>query len=127
MTDKEGFTKLCKVSDLKENEGKRFIIDEAEIALFKTNGEIFAVDNICPHQHAAIIYDGFVENGCVVCPAHGWQFDLKTGCKMTGSRGLKSYKVKVTGNEVYVMVPREEYRWQLGLESSDEADKRNCY
>jgi len=104
MTDKEGFTRLCKVSDLKENEGRKFIIDEAEIALVKTEGGIFALDNICPHQHAAIIYDGFVENGCIVCPAHGWEFDLMTGCKKTGSRGLKCYAVKVDNNYVFVKV-----------------------
>ncbi|HEX2961455.1 MAG TPA: nitrite reductase (NAD(P)H) small subunit [Ignavibacteriales bacterium] len=102
MTDTEGFTKLCRLSELKENEGKKFIIDEAEIALIKTEGEVFALDNICPHQHAAIIYDGFVEEGCIVCPAHGWMFDLRTGCMKTGSRGLKSYNVKVIDNYVYV-------------------------
>ncbi|HEX2866674.1 MAG TPA: nitrite reductase (NAD(P)H) small subunit [Ignavibacteriales bacterium] len=102
MTDIEGFTKLCRLNDLKENEGRKFIIDETEIALFKSDGEVFALDNICPHQHAAIIHDGFVEEGCIVCPAHGWMFDLKTGCLKTGTRGLRSFQVKIIDKYVYV-------------------------
>lgn len=102
MTDIEGFTKLCRLSELKENEGRKFIVDETEIALIKSNGDVFALDNICPHQHAGIIYDGFVEEGCIVCPAHGWMFDLRTGCLKTGTRGLRSYEVKVIDKHVYV-------------------------
>ena len=73
----EGYTKVCKVSELKENQGKRFLINDVDIAVFKINEEIFVVSNICPHQHTSIIYDGFVEDDCVVCPAHGWMFNLK--------------------------------------------------
>ncbi|MCU7497302.1 MAG: Rieske 2Fe-2S domain-containing protein [Ignavibacteria bacterium] len=109
MRDSEGFTKLCRLNDLKENEGRKFLIDETEIALFRTDNGVFALDNVCPHQHAAIIFDGFLENGCVVCPAHGWEFDLRTGCKKTGLRGLKSYAVRVENNFIYV--------------KTDEADK----
>ena len=50
-----------------------------EIAVFKIDSKVFALSNICPHQHTALIYDGFVEDGCVVCPAHGWKFNLRTG------------------------------------------------
>ena len=84
----EGFTKICKVSELKENQGKRFLINDVDIAVFKVNEEVFVLSNICPHQHTSLIYDGFVEDDCVVCPAHGWMFNLKTGktanrCKRT--------------------------------------------
>ncbi len=75
------FTKICSVLDIEENAGKRFIINETEIAVFKSNGNIFALNNICPHQQTALIYDGFIEEGCVVCPAHGLKFDLRTGNK----------------------------------------------
>ena len=70
----DGFTKVCRVSELSENQGKRFLINDVDIAVFKVNGEIFVLNNVCPHQHTSVIYDGFVEDGCVVCPAHGWMF-----------------------------------------------------
>ena len=82
-----GFTKICTVSELKENQGKRFLINDVDIAVFKVNGEVFVLNNTCPHQHTTIIYDGFIEDGCVVCPAHGWMFNLKTGRQPTGAKG----------------------------------------
>ena len=106
-----GFTKLCKITELKENHGKRFLVDDVEVAVFKIGEEVFALSNICPHQHTALIYDGFVENEFVVCPAHGWMFNLKTGKQPTGSRGLDSYPVKIIDDEVYVLVTKKELNW----------------
>ncbi len=71
--------KFVRVSELRENQGKRFLINDVDIAVFKVNGEIFVLNNVCPHQHTSIIYDGIIEDGCIVCPAHGWMFNLKTG------------------------------------------------
>ena len=62
------FTKICSVHDIEEDSGKRFIINETEIAVIKSDGKIFALSNICPHQQTALIYDGIIEDGCVVCP-----------------------------------------------------------
>ena len=106
-----GFTKICSVHDIEEDAGKRFIINETEIAVFKTNGNIFALSNICPHQQTALIYDGFIEEGCVVCPAHGWKFDLRTGNKKSGSRGLDSYEVKIVDEIIYVKVVPKRFNW----------------
>jgi nitrite reductase/ring-hydroxylating ferredoxin subunit len=107
----EEYTKICKVSELKENHGKRFLINEVDVAVFKINEEVFVVSNTCPHQHTTIIYDGIIEDGCVVCPAHGWMFNLKTGKQPTGARGLDSYPVKIIDDEVYAIVKAKELKW----------------
>ncbi len=105
------FRKICSVLDIEENAGKRFILNETEIAVFKSNGNIFALSNICPHQQTALIYDGIIEEGCVVCPAHGWMFDLRTGNKKSGSRGLDSYEVKIVDENIYVKVVPKKFNW----------------
>ena len=107
----DGFTKVCRVSELCENQRKRFLINDVDIAVFKDNGEIFVLNNVCPHQHTSVIYDGFVEDGCVVCPAHGWMFNLKTGKQPTGARGLDSYQVKIIDDEVFAIVKAKELKW----------------
>ena len=107
----QGYKKVCKVSDLYESRGKRFLINDVDIAIFKINGKVFAVSNTCPHQHTQSIYDGIVEDGCVVCPAHGWMFNLKTGKQPTGARGLDSYLVKIIDDEVFVLVKAKEFKW----------------
>jgi nitrite reductase/ring-hydroxylating ferredoxin subunit len=107
----DGFSKVCKVNDLKEKIGRRFFIDDVDVALFKVNEEVYALSNICIHQKAAIIYDGYIENNCVYCPAHGWMFDLKTGKFPNGIKGLDSYQVQIIEDNVYVKVFKKELKW----------------
>jgi nitrite reductase/ring-hydroxylating ferredoxin subunit len=106
-----GFTKICKLSDLKENIGKRFLINDVDVAVFKVNGEVFIVSNTCPHQHTSVIYDGFIERDCVVCPAHGWMFNLKTGKQPTGAKGLDTFSTKIIDDEVYAIISSKELKW----------------
>jgi len=110
MSDND-FKEICKVKDLREREGRRFFVNDTEVAVFKVDGKIYALSNNCPHQHTTLIYDGFIEDGCVVCPAHGWMFDLKTGKMPTGGNGLQSFPVAIINNSVFVKVVRKEWNW----------------
>lgn len=107
----EEYKEVCLLSDLRESEGKKFFINDTEIALFKIDNEVFALSNRCPHQQSAMIYDGFIEEGCVVCPVHGWMFNLKTGRLPTGQKGLTSYAVRVENDKVFVKVDKQEWKW----------------
>jgi nitrite reductase/ring-hydroxylating ferredoxin subunit len=107
----EGFRKLCRFDELKEGEGRRFIVNETEVAVFKIRNKIYALSNVCPHQHTALIYDGFLEDEFVVCPAHGWKFNLNTGKQPKGERGLDSFPVMIIEDEVYVKVYKKELNW----------------
>jgi len=109
--DDNGFVFLCLVTDLQEKIGRKFIVNDIEIAVFRINDEVFGLSNICPHQQTHLIYDGFVEEEFVVCPAHGWKFNLKTGKKDSGSNGLQVYPVKVVDQKVYVKVSPKELKW----------------
>lgn len=107
----ECYRKVCSLNDLQEGKGKRFIIDDVDIALFKLDGKVYALNNICPHQHAAIIFEGFLENNCIVCSSHGWKFDIETGKKSSGSNGLETYKVELVGDDVFVKVNQKKLNW----------------
>jgi len=107
----EDFTFICKATELENEIGKRFIVGERDIAVFKSSGKIYALSNVCPHQHTALIYDGFVEDGCVICPAHGWKFNLHDGKKSEGSCGLDSYEVKLIDDDVYVKIISKDLNW----------------
>ncbi len=105
------YQKVCEVSQLEENRGRRFLVDDVEVALFLVEGEIFAVSNICPHQKAAKIYDGFIEDKKIVCPLHGWAFSLKNGRRDNGSGGLDCFDVKIVEGNVFVKVFKKELNW----------------
>jgi NAD(P)H-dependent nitrite reductase small subunit len=107
----EGFTKVCKLSDLQENAGKRIMIDDIDVALFKSEEKVYALQNVCPHQHAPIIYDGFIEEEKVYCPAHGWGFNLCDGKLGSGGKGLDPYEVKIVDEDVFVKVYSKKTNW----------------
>ena len=111
MFEQEGFQHLCSTADLKENSGKRFIVDDVEIAVFKINSEVLALSNICPHLQTRLIYEGFIKNGFVVCPAHGWKFNLRTGKKPSESNGLATYPVKIVDGQIFVKVEPKTFKW----------------
>lgn len=111
MSDLIGFSKVCKLSSLKEKIGQRFFVDDVDVALFRVGDNVYALNNMCIHQKAGIIYDGYIEDGYVSCPAHGWQFNLETGKVKAGIKGLDKYEVKVIDDYVYVKVFKKELIW----------------
>ncbi len=111
MSGTSDYSKLCHISELKDGTGKRFFVNETDLAVFKINGEIYAVGNVCPHQKTASMFEGEIENGFVICPFHGWKFNLKTGKTPTGGNGLKTYNIKVEKDFVYVRVIPAELKW----------------
>jgi nitrite reductase/ring-hydroxylating ferredoxin subunit len=107
----DGFKYLCSIEELKENIGRRFLVNDVEIAVFKIKNEVFAVSNICPHQQTHLIYDGFIEDEYVVCPAHGWKFNIRTGKKPAGSNGLDLYPIKIEENKIFIKVNPKKINW----------------
>ncbi len=101
------FQKVCKIEEIEERKGLRFKFDDVtEIALFKVDGNIYAVDNVCPHNHIPKMHLGYIEDEHVLCPIHFFKFSLKTG-KQTGDVGctLSTFEVKIEDGEVYVEKP----------------------
>lgn len=107
----ENYSKICRQDELDDSVGKRILVNDIDIALFKINGEIFALSNVCPHQHSALIYEGFIEDNCIVCPAHGWKFKLKDGTMEKGGNGLRSYPVKIVDDFIYIKAEDKSNNW----------------
>ncbi len=73
--------------------------------LFNVDGEIMAMDAICPHQGGPLV-DGPVEGLMVTCPWHGWQFNIKTGGTPLGPKIKQAvFEVTIEGDDVLVAVP----------------------
>ena len=49
------------------------------------NGRKCKMDRYCPHQGADLGNAHITEEGFLVCPRHGWQFDLNNGGRCTAS------------------------------------------
>lgn len=86
---------IAEVKDLKENKGFLVKVDGEEISLFKIGSDIFAIGNVCPHQHFSKLHEGGVTGFNLTCPMHGWTYDLRTGKSTNASGCVKTFPVEI--------------------------------
>jgi nitrite reductase/ring-hydroxylating ferredoxin subunit len=111
-------------------DGGRKVVEAGgvEIGVFNNNGAYFAWRNECPHQggpvcqgivarkveerldderrSSGIHYVGGEGNQNIVCPWHGYEFDMRTGRHVGSARmRLRGYPVKVRDGAIYVVLP----------------------
>jgi nitrite reductase/ring-hydroxylating ferredoxin subunit len=62
-------------------EGQRRVVQARGrlILLLHHQGQIYAVDNVCPHMGSSLEAGKITEDGTIVCPRHHSAFDLRTG------------------------------------------------
>ncbi len=107
----EKYIAVCKSSELYEGKGKKIQFpedDDFQVAIFRIDGQLYCLDNICPHRHADRIYEGFVKNGTVTCPLHGWSYSLDSGQNINQLQGIKSlskYEIFEKNGTIYIEKP----------------------
>ncbi len=96
------FVRIGNTSELPaQGEAREFECGTHTICVANMNGSFAAVDNICPHRGGPL-GQGIVEGARIVCPWHGWEFDLATGTNpFTPNLSVTSYELKLDGDEVY--------------------------
>jgi nitrite reductase/ring-hydroxylating ferredoxin subunit len=80
------WTSLCDFDELTEGRAKHVEIDGYSLAVFLYVGQPYVMDNTCPHA-GHDMSEGYIKDGCAVCPYHLWNFQLKDG-QMPGSPGV---------------------------------------
>ncbi len=75
-----------------------------QVCLTRHGGAYGALDNRCPHQGGPL-GEGSIENGCLRCPWHGWDFDPITGKPPGGyDDGVETFPVEERDDGIYVGV-----------------------
>lgn len=101
------FVKIASLAELKGAGGKMVHVRGLDIAIFRCEGEVIALNNVCSHQHFSMLHKGLVEDCTVTCPMHGWVYDLRTGKAMTGEGRVARYAVREEGGDLLVELPAE--------------------
>jgi nitrite reductase/ring-hydroxylating ferredoxin subunit/DMSO/TMAO reductase YedYZ heme-binding membrane subunit len=74
----DGFIDACAVADIPENRARIACLTGERVAIFKYDGKISAVSNVCQHQNGPL-GEGKIVFGCITCPWHGYQYEPETG------------------------------------------------
>ncbi len=98
----DSYVRVCRLDDVPPGAGRAFAVGEGRVAIFQVAGRVFAIDDECPHMGGSLA-NGLVHRGQVVCPMHGWPFDLTTGrCPEAPEVAVRAYPADVRDGEVYI-------------------------
>ena len=90
--------------------GMRTLFEPAgnSLALFNVAGQLYAIDDSCPHQGSSLC-GGRLEGRVIQCCAHGLRFNLNTGY-LLGSTQLRvnRYPVEWAGDQLHIVIPQED-------------------
>jgi len=97
------WTKIATTGQLEDDETMPVTVGQTQLALYRSEGEYFASDNVCTHAYA-LLSDGYLEDGCIECPLHQARFDIRTGKAMCApaTQDIRIYPVKVEGEDILV-------------------------
>lgn len=81
---------------------------EVPVLLVRLNGAVHAIGRVCTHEDQDLA-EGWLHDGCVVCPRHGSEFDLTTGAALSlpAFEPEPVYEVLIEDGVVYVAGPLE--------------------
>lgn len=86
--------KLIDIGPIIEGELGHVVVEGQSILLTRWEGQVYALEDTCPHRGVPL-HKGELDDGCVMCPAHGWAFALINGEGRTVlGTSVRSYPVK---------------------------------
>lgn len=72
------------------------------IAVFRYDGKLSAVSNVCQHQNGPL-GEGKIVGGCIVCPWHGYEYAPDTGAAPPPfTEAVPTFRVAVVDGRAYV-------------------------
>jgi len=80
-------------------------VEGRAVCLGRTTSGWVAFDDTCTHEECSLA-DGELDDGVIVCPCHGSEFDVRTGKVLAPPATLpvKVYLVRVSGDDLQIEV-----------------------
>jgi methionine sulfoxide reductase heme-binding subunit len=98
----DGFVDVCGVDEIPEKRAVVTCVSGERVAVFRYDGRISALSNVCQHQNGPL-GEGRMVNGCVVCPWHGYEYQPATGASPAPfTEKVSTFDVRVWAGRVLV-------------------------
>lgn len=96
------FVEACLLEEIPEKRACIRTISGERVAIFKYDGKISAVSNVCQHQNGPL-GEGRIIDGCITCPWHGFQYQPETGASPPPfTEKVPTFNVKTADGKVFV-------------------------
>jgi nitrite reductase/ring-hydroxylating ferredoxin subunit len=100
------FVRVARATEIPVGKGRFVDGGSVPVAVFNAgSGRFYAVSALCPHEDGPLA-EGWLEGDTVVCPWHGFDFDVATGvCRVAEDLSIGVYRTRVSDGVVEVDVP----------------------
>ncbi|MFT5032541.1 MAG: nitrite reductase (NADH) small subunit [Bacteroidia bacterium] len=101
------WTAVCSVADIPPNAGVAALLHGKQIALFKIDAQVFALDNYDPFSGANVLSRGIIgsigDELVIASPIYKQHFALANGrCIEDETQSISAYSVRLEGDTVMV-------------------------
>ena|SRR5580704_1839645 len=94
--------KIAEIDDVAVGAGRAFEVEGRLIAVFNVDGELYAIDDSCPHQGSSLAA-GTLEGCVVTCRSHGMKVNVTAGKQQPGSgMNVPSFPLESRPDGIYV-------------------------
>ena len=98
----DGFVDACALATIPENRAAVVPLHGERIAIFKFDGKVCALSNVCRHQNGPL-GEGRIIDGCVTCPWHGYQYLPETGASPPPfTEKVSTFRTRIKDGRVWV-------------------------
>jgi 3-phenylpropionate/trans-cinnamate dioxygenase ferredoxin subunit len=99
---------VCPAEELPPGRMKIVHAGELAVGVYNIGGEYYAIEDRCSHDDGPLCEgDWDAEEGVVICPRHGANFDIRTGDALTlpAFQPVSTYRVHVADGQVRLELP----------------------
>ena len=98
----DGWVHVCRVDDIRERRARIALIGGERVAVFRYDGRVSCVSNVCQHQNGPL-GEGKIVDGCITCPWHGYQYLPDSGQSPPPfTERIPTFNVRIQEGRVYV-------------------------
>ena len=96
--------RVCRSDDLKEGGIKSAKVLARTVIVVRLNRELYGLEGDCKHMKASLA-TGKIEGEIIVCPMHGWRYNITTGdCINEPWARLKMYRAWDEEGSIFVEI-----------------------
>jgi nitrite reductase/ring-hydroxylating ferredoxin subunit len=105
VNDVGEYIKIAEIKDFLKNQLQVFNAKGQEILVINVEGEVFAIENRCPHMRYPLFF-GSLEGDTLTCGFHSAKFNVKTGKSLgpVTSEPLKTFPVKIQNSSIFIEI-----------------------
>jgi 3-phenylpropionate/trans-cinnamate dioxygenase ferredoxin component len=99
---------VCPADELPPGRMKIVHAGQLAVGVYNIGGELYAIEDRCSHDDGPLCEgDWDADEGVVICPRHGANFDIRTGDALTlpAFQPVSTYRVAVVDGQVRLELP----------------------